>query len=68
MINQTLTEGLTNLQQSIENWSLYYLNPNSISFGGYLMLFFGVMLVISIYLITERRFKKFFDWISSATS
>ena len=60
----TLTEGWTNLQQSIENWSLYYLNPNSISFGGYLMLFFVVMLLISIYLIVDGRFKKFFEWMS----
>ena len=60
----TFTEGLTNLQQSIENWSLHYLNPNSISFGGYLMLFFVVMLLISIYLIVDGRFRKFFDWMS----
>ena len=60
----TITTPWTNLQQSIENWSQYYLNPDSISFGGYLMLFFVVMLVISIYLITEGRFKKFFEWMS----
>lgn len=64
ILNQTLTEGWANLQQSIANWSQYYLNPNSISFGGYLMLFFVVMLLISIYLITEGRFKKFFEWMS----
>ena len=64
MINQTLTEGLTNLQKSIENWSQYYLNPNSISFGGYLMMFFLVMLLISIGLIAVGRFRKFFDWMS----
>jgi hypothetical protein len=64
MKNQILSEGLTNLQQSIEDWSLHYLNPESISFGTYLMFFFMVMLLISIYLITERRFKKCFEWMS----
>ena len=64
ILNQILPQGLTNLQQSIENWSLYYLNPNSISFGGYLMMFFLVMLLISIGLTAVGRFKKFFDWMS----
>ena len=64
MINQIHIQGVTNLQKSIANWSLHYLNPNSISFGGYLMLFFVVMLLISICLIAVGRFRKFFDWMS----
>ena len=64
MINQTLTEGLTNLQQSIENWSHHYLNPDTLFFGGYLMLFFVVMLIVSICLMAVGRFRKFFDWMS----
>lgn len=64
MSKQNIFQPLTNLQQSIENWSLHYLNPDSISFGTYLMFFFMVMLLISIGLITEGRFKKFFEWMS----
>lgn len=62
--NQNIFQPLTNLQQSIENWSQHYLNPNSISFGGYLILFFVVMLLFSICLIAVGRFKRFFEWMS----
>ena len=59
-----ISQALTNLQQSIENWSQNFLTSDVLSFGGYLMMFFLVMLLISIGLIAVGRFKKFFDWMS----
>ncbi|MBR5612584.1 MAG: hypothetical protein IKW43_05520, partial [Bacteroidaceae bacterium] len=64
MPNITITTSWTNLQQSIENWSQNFLTSDVLSFGGYLMLFFVVMLLISICLIAIGRFRKFFDWMS----
>ena len=62
--NKNIFQPLTNLLQSFANWSQHYLNPDSISFGTYLMLFFVVMLLISYCLIIEGRFKNFFEWMS----
>ena len=59
-----LTQGLTNLQQSIENWSQNYLTPGVLSFGGYLMLFFLLLLLFGVCLIAVGRFKGIFEWMS----
>ena len=43
-----ISQALTNLQQSIENWSQNFLTSDVLSFGGYLMMFFLVMVLALI--------------------
>ena len=64
MPTSTITTSWTNLQQSIENWSQNFLTPDVLSFGGYLMLFFLLLLLLGVCLIAVGRFKGMFEWMS----
>ena len=64
MTSDILTQGLTNLQQSLENWSQNYLTPGVLSFGSYLMMFFLFFLFLSVFLIVKGKFKGVIEWTS----
>lgn len=64
MPTSTITTSWTNLQQSLTDWSQNFLTLDVLSFGGYLMLFFLLLLLLSVCLIAGGRFKGFPEWVS----